>query len=389
MNIERIKEKLMELLEKHRVVFWNDASADFRDDLSGCLPQGVEIIRPDAIGQFKTKVMLEIEKPESKFLVYSTTPIPQPKNDWLLDIRLYGYQFYADTASMMVEELGLQHHLLREHIAKRKKFFGNKQRTALLKKMISPTDRDHDIDRKMLAVLVKADSDRFFDIVQALFASLNFEEGLDAIPEKFADIQKMDLEADFWAFAREAFGYQSEQPKLRNFLTCLFMSDLYASIGSAIPESVKQFILPGVFTRDAAVCLSEWRDSMKMTFSYDRLSELVAEAVGIESHIGSIPLDILRNTATFFSIEKVCASKLKAYIIEHADTLDEDFVTSFCRFRQDMHWANRRLGDEVIPRAALWSVYEALIAAAAFIAKKNSISHGFSYATSKVKGHPK
>jgi len=383
MNKEKIQSKLTELFNQHRVIFWNDPEEDFEDDLLSLGLDGIDILRPDKVGQLKTKVVIEIEKPESKFLVYSVTPIPQPENDWLLDIRLYGYQFYADTASMMVEELGLQHHFLREHIAKRRKFFGNKQRTAFLKKIIAPTDREHDIDRKMLAVLVKADNDRFFDIIHALFASFNFEEGLDAIPEKFVDIQKMDLEEAFWTFAREAFGYQSERPKLRHFLTCLFISDLHASIGTAVPESVKQFILPGIFTRDAAVCMSEWRDSMKMALSYDRLSELIVEAVGIERFIADIPLDTLRSAVTFFAIEKVCASKLRAYVIEHADTLDKDFVTSFCRFRQDMHWSNRRLGDEVISREALWSVYEALIAAAAFIVKKNSFPRGFSYVTPK------
>lgn len=397
MNIERIKEKLAELFLKNRVVFWNDPEIEFEEMLPSLGidgpdgNDGINILRPEKIGQLKTKVVIEIERPGDKFLVYSPDAIPRPEDDWLIDVRLYSYQFFADTASMIVEELGLQHHFLREHIAKRKKFFASKQRMALLKKTICPADLEKDIDRKMLTVLVKADSDRFFDIVHSLFTSFPVEEGLDSIPVRFVDIQKMELEDVFWEFVREAFGYQAEQPKLRHLLTCLFVSDLHASIGTALPENVRQFVLPGNFGRDAAVCMNQWRDSVKMAPSYDRLSEMVAEAVCIERYLKDVMdmegddkvLEMLRGAVTFFAVEKFCAGRIKAYICGHRDTLDKDFVISFCRLRQEKHWANQRLGDEVIPREALWSVYEAIIAAATFIDRKNSFPRGFSYANSK------
>ena len=383
MNKEKIQDKLNELFSGHRIVFWNDAEGEFEDILESLKLNGVSILRPDKIGQLKTKVILEIERPSEKFLVFSASNIPHYEDDWLLDVRLYNYQFYADTASMIVEELGLQHHFLREHIIKRKKFFASKERLTKLKKIISSTDLEKDIDRKMLAVLAKADNDRFFDIVHALFFSFPFDDGIDVLPDRFIDIQKMDMENVFWSFSKEAFGYQAEHPKLRHFLTCLLVSDLYASIGSALPESIRQFVLPGVSSRDAAVCMSEWRDSVKMAISYDRLSEMVAEAIGIERQIAEMPLDTLRGVVTFFAVEKACASKVKTYILEHKDTLDKDYVLSICRSRQELHWASRRLGDEVISREALWSIYEALIAATTFITKKNNFPRGFSFSNSR------
>src|SRR3989338_2988458 len=150
MDIQKIKDKLKELFEGNRIIFWNDANADFKDELSECLPQGVEIIRPDVIGQFKAKVILEIENPKGKFLVYSPSSELRAEDDWLLDIRLYGYQFRADSASMIVEELVLQHLHRREHIAKRIKFFSNKQRCAKLQAIIASTDMEKEIDRKLL-----------------------------------------------------------------------------------------------------------------------------------------------------------------------------------------------------------------------------------------------
>ena len=126
MDIQKIKNRLDEIFKTYRIVFWNDPEGECENELTECLPEGVNILRPDKMGQLKIKVLIEIEKPEDKFLVYAPFIEPGYEEDWLLDIRLYSYQFYADTASMILEELGLQRHSLRDHIAKRKKYFANK-----------------------------------------------------------------------------------------------------------------------------------------------------------------------------------------------------------------------------------------------------------------------
>lgn len=132
--------------------------------------------------------------------------------------------------------------------------------------------------------------------------------------------------------------------------------------------------------------MSEWRDSVRMAGAYDTLSKMVAEALGIGNYIADIPLESLKDkgAVTFFDIEKVCAGRVKQYILEHEDTLDKDYVGAFCRERQNMHWANKRLGSDLIPRDAFWSVYEALIAAAEFMAlKKQYPEEGFEFENAK------
>jgi len=379
MDIQKIKDKLEELFEINRVVFWNDAEGECEAELQECLPQGASILRPDSVGQLKTKVTIEIEKTTDKFLVYAPFPQPEPKEDWLMDIRLYSHQFYADTSSMVVDDLGLQHHYLREHINKRKKFFGSKQRVLALKKILSPQDREKEIDRRMLAVLVKSENDRFSDIVQALFEDFSFDDGLDVVPDVFTSIQKIDLEESFWSLAKENFGYHHESPTLRHFITCLFVSDLCTVIGTSLSDNVKQFVLPEGFIRDAAVCMSEWRDSVRMAGSYDRLSQMIAQALRINNYLSDVPIEYLKDSETFFDAEKVCAGRIKQYILEHEDTLDKDYVGSFCRARQDMHWGNKRLGSDEIPRDAFWAVYEALISASEFIVLKKQYLDGFKY----------
>lgn len=389
MDLKKINEKLTELFSRHRIVFWNDVNADFENELSECLPPGIDVIRPNDVGQFKTKITIEIDKPEGKFLVYSVSSEPRAQDDWLLDIRLYSYQFRADTASMIVEELGLQHLHLRDHIAKRIKFFYSKQRFAKLKVIISSGDLEMEIDRKLLAVIAKAENDRFFDVIHAVYDSFPFDDGLNAIPEEFAALEKMNMADVFWAFAKESFGYEAENPTLRHLLTCLFISDLYSSIGDHLCQNVRQFILPSGFSRNAAVCMSEWRDNVKMTESYDRLSEMVSDALRMEQHLKEIPLitpeDInsLKDTVTFSVTERISAGAVKIYILEHEATIDKDFVIQFCRRRQALHWSNKRLSNETVPRDSYWAVYESLIAIAEFMAKKQMFPQGFTFKTAR------
>ncbi|MEI6784166.1 MAG: hypothetical protein WCQ21_25010 [Verrucomicrobiota bacterium] len=118
------------------------------------------------------KIRVEREDPTGRYLIYAPTPEPDYDDDWLLDIRLYSHTFRADRASIILDELGLANQALRSHVEERKKFFDNKERFKKIQALVSPQDTEIDLDRKMLAVLVKADQPDPFTIVLALFHSL-------------------------------------------------------------------------------------------------------------------------------------------------------------------------------------------------------------------------
>jgi hypothetical protein len=128
MDILQIQSKLESLFNQHRIVFWNDAEGEFESSLEDTALDGVKIIRLEEIGQFKTKITLEIDEPQQKFLVYAKQSEPEYEDDWLLDIRRYSYQFSADKATMLIDEMGLKNHRLRSYLNSRKKFFANKAR---------------------------------------------------------------------------------------------------------------------------------------------------------------------------------------------------------------------------------------------------------------------
>lgn len=385
MDTPQIRTKLQDLFAQHRIVFWNDAEVEFEDSLADLNLADVEIIRLDQEGQFKTKITLERDKPQQKFLVYGTNPVPECEDDWLLDLRLYSYQFTADRASVLIDELGLKNHHLRDHLNLRKKFLANKDRVSALKKRIVPEDTASEIDRKMLAVVVRSEHDDFLDVVRTLYHGMAGVGSLDECPAVWEQVEKLELEDAFWGFVRSTLGYEDDEPSLRNLLTSLLVTDLAYALGDELPDGLKHFVLPYANQSNAVVCLAQWRDSSSKGQSYDHLSCMTAEAIGIGGLLAQIKLDALLQAETFLGIEQVIARKLRDQVIETETSVNADDIVQMAQARQDKHWANTRLEDRPdVPRRALNAAYEAIIKATEFFALKNAHAGEFDYDSAKA-----
>src|SRR6266446_2108454 len=155
--------------EGRRIVFWNDPDQEFQNTLQLIVLDGVTTLRLDEVGALEAKVRLERDEPTGKFLLYSPSEEPEFEDDWLLDIRLYSRSFRADRASILLQELGLVQQHLRQHIADRRKFFDAKDRVQKLKSFVAAEDSAADLDRKMLAVLLRAEQPELFTLVRTLF----------------------------------------------------------------------------------------------------------------------------------------------------------------------------------------------------------------------------
>src|SRR3954471_17484104 len=200
--------------EDARIVFWNDPEREFLNVLPFLLLDGVTTLRLDQEASLGVKIHLERDDPTGKYLLYSPTEEPDYENDWLLDVRLYSRSFRADRASILLDQLGLLDHCLRGHLADRRKFFDSKERLQKLKPLVAAADVAADLDRKMIAVAVRADQPEFFNIVRTFFhAHTEGDEiDLDVPPPAWEQVEKFDLAGPFWAMARASFGYAEDDP---------------------------------------------------------------------------------------------------------------------------------------------------------------------------------
>ena len=369
--------------EGQRIVFWNDPDQEFQNTLPFIMLDGVTTLRLDEVGALEAKIRLERDEPNGKFLLYAPTEEPDYEDDWLLDIRLYSRSFRADKASILLQELGLVNLHLRTHIGDRRKFFDSKDRLQKIKNLVAPNDAAADLDRKMIAVVAKADPPEPFNLVRTIFhawTEAGSEIDLDNPPAVWGQIEKFDLDVPFWQMVKAVFGYEEENPTLKMFLLRLMLTDYAHHLKGDVPQSTRALLLPSTGWSNAVVCLAQWRDSSSKGASYDRLSAEAAAILKIEDHLPNLEIDTLVDVMTFLAVEKRIASSLRERVQTTADTINADDVRAIATRRQSGHWASLSVADSTdAPRQALHSVYDALVAAADFYAMRNVYKSGFDY----------
>ena len=369
--------------EGQRIVFWNDPDNEFHTTLSSFVLDDVTTIRLDEVGALEVKIRLERTEPQTKFLLYAPTEEPDFENDWLLDIRLYSTPFRADRASMLLQELGLMNQHLRTHIAERRKFFDSKDRLQKLKNIVAPDDVANDLDRKMIAVITRADQPELFNLVRTVFhawVESGAEFDLDTPPAVWTQIEKFDLDVPFWQMVKSTFGYEEEVPTLKNFLLRLMLTDYAHQLKDEVAQSLRNLLLPRNGWANTVVCLAQWRDSSSKGASYDRLSAESAAILNLDDQLHNLEIDQLIDVTTFLAVEKRIASCLRERVHTTAETINADDIRAIATRRQSGHWATTNIADSVdAPRKALSCVYDALVAAAEFFALRNLHKHGFNY----------
>ncbi len=385
MDSSQIKSNLDRLFEKGaRIVFWHDEDGEFEEMLPSLGLDGVEVRQVSQEPALALKSELELEKSDAPFLLYEKGRTPDPEKDWLLDVRLYAVPFAADRSTMILRELGIIEHALRDHIAARGKFFASKERLAKAQKFIDPSDGPDAIDRALMAAILRAEQADIFSLVRALLDAID-PDNPDAAPTTWSEIAKFDLSESFWKQVRETFGFNEARPSLKSFLMRLLITDFARSLDGECPKALAHLVLPSKSAANAVVCVGQWRDSTRLHESYDALSAVVAELVKLGDHLGDLDIEEVADARTFLLTEKFIASRLRDRIIDTAETINLEAIRDIVIRRQNGYWANSKLpSSHNAPRLALDQVYTALMSAAEFLDLRSEYPTGFNYKDGKA-----
>lgn len=373
MKAEQVDQALLQkfVTDNERIVFWHDAPGEFADyvkaGLNGDLA-GVQLVNVAERGGLSTKLLLEREDPTGRYLIYSTGERPPAKDDWLYDIRLYSAQFHADIASIWLQELGLTHLSLREHLQARAAFLNSQDRRKKLARLVSPKDDTSALDLKMMAVLTGATVATPLAVVRAVYHSHAQDDGYDLSvePEIKTTLEKMSLLESFWAMVAEQFEYQAPQPSTAGLLRCLFLSELEQQLRPFPLPSISQFRLSSAGTRNAVVFLTQWRDSSTTASSHDAAASAIWHENAFAEALSGLELAGLRNVFTFCEIEKLVVAALKRQLLDDAP-INAAAIAEVASLRKAGHWLSGP-GKERSERRALGEAYEALVAAADLLA---------------------
>jgi len=382
---QRIIESLQSLFATHRLLFWNDADGEFESAVGSLELEGVTLIRVDQQSALQVKVQIE-KSPASRWLLYCAKPEPEPHQDWLLDLRVQGKAFYADSTSILLEDLGLTSQTLRGYLKERSKFLRAKDRVERLKRLIMSNDQAEDLDRKMLAVLVRADQPELFSILLKLFSAMVIDDevSFDQTSKSWQEIQSNDLEPAFWALVKQEMGYAESDPSLRDLLFRILVSDFSRSLSAVTPEQVKHFLLPEKsLAANASVFAGRWRSDLGHYATYDLTSSAVAKELNLSNVLGSLKAEDIVESMTFEETERRIIKDLKDRILAGAGAIQENVMALIAR-RRDGHWANRLLVESSDVTKALVACYDAIEVAADFFQLKTAYGDGFSFSSTEA-----
>ena len=130
LNLKQITDKLNSEFASdiRKLVFWYDANAEFVLDIDTLELENAKILKLERNNQFHTKYILEREDTKTNYLIYAPFPKPALKDNHLADTIRYSKEFFADRASLLAIDLGIDEKykpVLQHYI----KFFGAKDRT--------------------------------------------------------------------------------------------------------------------------------------------------------------------------------------------------------------------------------------------------------------------
>jgi len=381
MSQQRLLESLTTLFATHSVVFWHDVEAEFATVVDELNLDGVKLLRLDEVPALQAKISIE-RGAAQRWLLYSTQPEPEPTRDWLLDVRLRSKTFRADSASILLEDLGLATQSLRQHLKERSKFLRAKDRVERLKRLVHPGDTAPDLDRKMLAVLTRADQPDLFAMLQRLYAACVVDGAADLSiqPKAWQDIAANDLTVPFWGLVQAQFGYSETEPGLRDLLLRILVTDFCRGLDGDPPRKLAHFVLPDrALAANASLFVARWRSDLAHFASYNALAQAVAIDIDLVSLLAGFTAEQLVECMTFEDVELRVVQDLKQRIVDGAGA-NMDMVRTLMARRRDGHWANALLASTNERTRALAACYDALTAAADFFKLKATHAAGFSFA---------
>lgn len=212
----RITHALKQLFERHRIVFWYDAKQELRSEFEGLDLPGVEKLEL-ANNEFGIKYRMLRDQPEQQFLLYLEGTQPADLDNWLLDVQLAHGEFRTEQVAIWLSELGLGlefKDLVQAHVA----FFEAVKRKDALKKLLKTDDTRGAVRLKMLAVCAGSEP-RMDSVMEHLLQEL-----ANGREDKIKLISRCSLDTFLWEQLTRCYGYQSDEPGIRDFVIELFKS---------------------------------------------------------------------------------------------------------------------------------------------------------------------
>ena len=335
LNLKQINARLNEEFrgEKRKLVFWYDDKAEFAEDIKDIELDNAKVYFLQHDNQFYTKYFLERKDKENNYLIYAPFPKPDVRENHLEDTLLYSKRFFADRASLLMADLGVDEkykNIIEKHI----KFFANKDRTQRFYDLEIEQFNEENIIVGMLGSICRTQTCSFEEVVRAVLSDGECEEN------KFIDaFKKYDLLVEFWKLCERHFGYIDNIPSLTNFVLTLFVTYTAKSITGELPESLKSIVSHK--SGNIITFMDNIKNSVLYKDRYNELSEFVSNRLNIVKVFENLLPEELLYCDTFVCIDKIIIRWIKERLLAE-DTgamLDNHSIKEVASIRSKMHFS--------------------------------------------------
>ena len=352
LNLKQIIERLnVEFTGYNRkLVFWYDDKGEFAEDMDDVVLDNAKIYRLEPDNQFYTKRFLEREDTTTNYLIYAPFPKPDVKDNHLEDTLLYSKRFFADRASLLSVDLGIEEKykpIIEKHI----KFFASKERTQRFYDLEIENFNEENILVGMLASICRTRNCSFEEVIRVMLTEKvndsegDRENGLgygELQDNKFlTEIEKYDLLSAFWKLCEQHFGYTDPKPNLDKLLVTMFVTATERQLSGEVPQSWKSFV--SYKSGNIIAFLDNLSNSVLYRDRYDELSSHVALGLQLNTALSGYLPENLVDCDTFIAIDHIIVKWIVERLIAE-DTgakLDRYDIPSICDKRMKMHFGRK------------------------------------------------
>ena len=339
--------------DTRKLVFWYDDKAEFAEDIESVELENAKVYQLKPDNQFATKRFLEREDTTTNYLIYAPFPKPDVRENHLEDTLLYSKRFFADRASLLSVDLGIEEKykpIIEKHI----KFFASKERTQRFYDLEIENFNEENILVGLLSAVCKTRTCSFEEVLRVIITEGSLEDN------KFlTEMEKYDLLPSFWKLCEQQFGYTDAKPTLEKLIVTMFVTSTARQLGCEVPAGWKSFV--SYKSGNIIAFLDNLMNSVLYSGRFDELSKHVSDGLNTMSAFAGMQPEMLIDVETFISADQILVKWLVDRLTAE-DTgamLDRVTIPELCEKRMKMHFGKRTKKTYQL----LLSAYHLIIAA--------------------------
>ena len=355
LNLKQITDKLNSEFtgEVRKLVFWYDANAEFVDDVDTMDLENAKVLHLEPDNQFYIKYFLECVDTTINYLVYAPFAKPSIRENHLADTIKYSKEFFADRASLLTIDLGIDERyksVIQNYI----KFFGEKKRTQAFYDLEIETFNRNTIEIALMSVLCKCKTPSYEEVLRAVLTVGEFEDN-----PYLAEFKKYDLLDTFWRQAQDVFGYADEKPTLEKFTMTMFVTYAAKVISVDMPVSWKPFV--SFKSGNIIAFIDNLMNSYIYGECFDELSKLVYDSLKADAEFRKLPIEALVSCGIFAGMEELLIDwMIKRLELEDvAAKLGEITIPQLTKQRRQGHFGKKYRSEYFVLQNA-WNIISSM-----------------------------